>query len=127
MKFFESDVVQDELKRMQDLYVDINRMGIILTVDQKIQQLMKLIELIDLQQTMFMRVTLSERPEAKRILAQVREAATLLGMKPEHVNSTFYTQLKEQVEKMIDGVHWYNIGGNEVPVDAIEELESVEE
>ena len=26
-----------------------------------------------------------------------------------------------------NGVHWYNIGGNEVPVDAIEELESVEE
>ena len=102
MKFFESDVVQDELKRMQDLYVDINRMGIILTIDQKIQQLVKLLELIDLQQTMFMRVTLSERPEAKRILAQVREAATLLGMKPEHVNSTFYTQLKEQVEKMIE-------------------------
>ena len=23
--------------------------------------------------------------------------------------------------------HWYNIGGNEVPVDSIEELESVEE
>ena len=70
MKFFESDVVQDELKRMQDLYVDINRMGIILTIDQKIQQLVKLLELIDLQQTMFMRVTLSDRPEAKRILAQ---------------------------------------------------------
>ena len=102
MKFFESDVVQDELKRMQDLYVDINRMGIILTIDQKIQQLVKLLELIDLQQTMFMRVTLSERPEAKRILAQVREAATLLGMKPENVNTTFYTQLKEQVEKMIE-------------------------
>ena len=26
-----------------------------------------------------------------------------------------------------DDVHWYDIGGNEVPVDAIEELESVEE
>ena len=24
-------------------------------------------------------------------------------------------------------VHWYDIGGNEVPVDAIEELESCEE
>ena len=102
MKFFESDVVQDELKRMQDLYVDINRMGIILTVDQKIQQLIKLLELIDLQQTMFMRVTLSDRPEAKRILAQVREAATLLGMKPEHVNTTFNNQLMEHVEKMIE-------------------------
>ena len=102
MKFFESDVVQDELKRMQDLYVDINRMGIILTIDQKIQQLVKLLELIDLQQTMFMRVTLSDRPEAKRILAQVRETATLLGMKPEHVISTFYNQLKDQVNKMIE-------------------------
>ena len=28
---------------------------------------------------------------------------------------------------MRDDVHWYDIGGNEVPVDAIEELESVEE
>ena len=102
MKFFESDVVQDELKRMQDLYVDINRMGIILTVDQKIDQLAKLLELIDLQQTMFMRVTLSERPEAKRLLAQVREAATLLGMKPDQVNSQFYTSLRGQVEKMIE-------------------------
>ena len=63
MKFFESDVVQDELKRMQDLYVDINRMGIILTIDQKIQQLVKLLELKEHQQTMFMRVTLSERPK----------------------------------------------------------------
>ena len=26
-----------------------------------------------------------------------------------------------------DDVHWYNIGGNEVPVDAIQELESCEE
>jgi len=101
MKFFESDVVQDELKRMQALYVDINRMGIILTVDQKVQQLVKLLELIDIQQTMFMRVTLSEDDQAKRILEQVRQAASLLGMKPEHVNPQFYENLKDQVNKMI--------------------------
>lgn len=28
MKFFESDIIQEELKKMQELYVDINRMGI---------------------------------------------------------------------------------------------------
>tara|TARA_B100000902_G_scaffold94023_1_gene97032 strand:+ start:2464 stop:2790 length:327 start_codon:yes stop_codon:yes gene_type:complete len=101
MKFFESEVVQNELKRMQELYVDINRMGIILSIDQKIQQLVKLLELIDIQQTMFMRVTLSEDEHAKRILQQVREAAGLLGMKPENVNPLFYDQLKDQVNKMI--------------------------
>ena len=63
MKFFESDVVQDELKRMQDLYVDINRMGIILTIDQKIQQLVKLLELIDLQPVSYTHLTLPTNRE----------------------------------------------------------------
>ena len=39
---------------MQELYVDINRMGIILTVDEKIKQLEQLFALIEVQQTMFM-------------------------------------------------------------------------
>ena len=48
-----------------------------------------------------MRVTLSEDNQAKRILEQVRQAASLLGMKPEHVNPQFYENLKDQVNKMI--------------------------
>ena len=102
MKFFESDVVQDELKRMQDLYVDINRMGIILTIDQKIQQLVKLLELIDLQQTMFMRVTLSDDPDAKQLVDQVKNAAKMLGMPPDEVGPSFYDKLKDNVHKMIE-------------------------
>ena len=102
MKFFESDVVQDELKRMQDLYVDINRMGIILTIDQKIQQLVKLLELVDLQQTMFMRVTLSDDPDAKQLVDQVKNAAKMLGMPPDEVGPSFYDKLKDNVHKMIE-------------------------
>ena len=52
MKFFESDVVRDELNRMQDLYLEINKMGLMLTTPQKREQLDKMIELINLQQTM---------------------------------------------------------------------------
>ena len=59
MKFFQSEVVQKELEQMQDLYMDINKMGLILTSPQKREQLDKMLRLIDLQQTMFMRVTLS--------------------------------------------------------------------
>ena len=60
MKFFQSEVVQQELTQMQDLYMDINKMGLMLSLDQKKEQLQKMLRLIDLQQTMYMRVTLSE-------------------------------------------------------------------
>ena len=77
MKFFESDVVRDELNRMQDLYLEINKMGLMLTTLQKKEQLDKMIELINLQQTMYMRVTLSDDPDARTMVEQVRNAATM--------------------------------------------------
>tara|TARA_B100000941_G_scaffold211176_1_gene154749 strand:+ start:522 stop:842 length:321 start_codon:yes stop_codon:yes gene_type:complete len=101
MKFFQSEVVQRELTQMQDLYMDINRMGLILTSPQKREQLDKMLRLIELQQTMYMRVILSEDPDAKQLVEQVRNAAKMLGMPPEEVGPAFYDKLKENVHKMI--------------------------
>ena len=101
MKFFESDLVKQELNRMQDLYLEINKMGLMLTTPQKKEQLAKMIELINLQQTMYMRVTLSDDPDAKQMVEQVRNAATMLGMNPSDVNHTFYDTLRDNVQEMI--------------------------
>ena len=101
MKFFQSEVVQKELTQMQDLYMDINRMGLILNVDQKKEQLDKMMRLIELQQTMYMRVTLSEDTEAKKLVDQVKNAASMLGMPPEDIGPQFYEKLKDNVRKMI--------------------------
>ena len=81
-KFFKSEIVQQELEKMQELYLEINRMGLILSVDEKREQLLKMMELINVQQTMYMRVTLSEDPDAKQLVQQVKQAATMLGMPP---------------------------------------------
>ena len=102
MKFFQSEVVQRELAQMQDLYMDINRMGLMLSADQKKEQLDKTMRLIELQQTMYMRVTLSEDPDAKQLVEQVRNAASMLGMPPEEVGPQFYEKLKDNVRKMIE-------------------------
>ena len=102
MTFFNSDIVQEELHRMQELYLEINKMGLLLSVDQKKEQLDKMIELIDLQQTMYMRVTLSDDPEARKMVEQVRNAATMLGMNPNDVNHTFYDTLRDNVQEMIN-------------------------
>ena len=102
MKFFQSEVVQKELSQMQELYMDINRMGLLLNVDQKREQLDKMMRLIELQQTMYMRVILSEDTEAKKLVEQVKNAAQMLGMPPEDIGPQFYDKLKDNVNKMID-------------------------
>ena len=101
MKFFQSEVVQKELTQMQDLYMDINKMGLMLSLDQKREQLQKMLRLIDLQQTMYMRVSLSDDPDAKQLVDQVKNAASMLGMPPEEVGPQFYDKLKDNVHKMI--------------------------
>ena len=101
MKFFQSEVVQKELTQMQDLYMEINKMGLMLNVSQKKEQLVKMLRLIELQQTMYMRVTLSEDPDAKQLVEQVKNAAKMLGMPPDEVGPAFYDKLKENVHKMI--------------------------
>ena len=54
------------------------------------------------QQTMYMRVTLSDDPQAEQLCAQVREAAKMVGLSPNDVNHTFYDTLRDNVRKMID-------------------------
>ena len=102
MKFFQSEVVQKELTQMQDLYMEINKMGLMLNLSQKREQLDKMMRLIELQQTMYMRVTLSEDPDAKQLVDQVKNAAKMLGMPPEEVGPQFYDKLKDNVRKMME-------------------------
>ena len=100
--FFDSDVVKEELQNMQDLYLEINKMGLMLNAVEKREQLDKMMRLIDLQQTMFMRVTLSDDPQAKQLVSQVRNAAAMVGMSPNHITPRFYDSLRDNVQKMID-------------------------
>ena len=102
MKFFQSEVVQEELTQMQELYMDINRMGLMLNAKEKREQLDKMLRLIELQQTMYMRVTLSDDPEAKKLVDQVKNAAAMLGMPKEEIGPQFYDKLKDKVNKMIE-------------------------
>ena len=99
--FFKSEVVQKELRDMGELYMEINRMGLVLSIDEKREQLHKMMRLIEIQQTMYMRVSLSEDPEAKKLVDQVKNAAAMLGMPKEEIGPQFYDKLKENVRKMM--------------------------
>ena len=51
---------------------------------------------------MYMRVTLSDDPDAQKMVSQVREAARMVGLSPNDVNHTFYDRLRDNVQKMIE-------------------------
>ena len=99
--FFKSEVVQKELQDMGELYMEINRMGLVLSIDENREQLHKMMRLIEIQQTMYMRVSLSEDPEAKKLVDQVKNAAAMLGMPKEEIGPQFYDKLKDNVKKMM--------------------------
>ena len=101
MKFFQSEVDQEELHQMQELYMEINKMGLMLSLDQKKEQLQKMLRLIEIQQTMYMRVTLSEDPDAKQLVEQVKNAAAMLGMPKDEIGPQFYDKLKDNVRNMM--------------------------
>ena len=63
--FFRSEVVQKELQDMGELYMEINRMGLVLSIDQKREQLHKMMRLIEIQQTMYMRCLLYTSPSPR--------------------------------------------------------------
>jgi len=48
-----------------------------------------------------MRVTLSDDPDAKQLVDQVKNAASMLGMPPDEVGPQFYDKLKDNVRKMM--------------------------
>lgn len=102
--FFESPVVQEEMKQMYDLFVEINQMGVLLTPSQKRLQLEKMLRLIEMQQVSFVRVSLSDDPNAKEMLTKMKEAAKMLGMDPDRVNTQMYEDLKKQVQTMIQAL-----------------------
>jgi hypothetical protein len=99
--FFDSPVIQEEMQEMFKLFTEINQMGILMTPTQKKLQLEKMLRLIEMQQVQYVRITLSDDPNAKEMLTKMKEAAKILGMDPEDISSSMYDKLKQQVTDMI--------------------------
>ena len=104
MKFFQSEVVQEELTQMQELYMDINRMGLMLNAKEKREQLDKMLRLIELQQTMYMRVTLSDDPEAKEMKNQMRKSLQGMGFPEGTDMPSIFSAMDETIGKLKESV-----------------------
>ena len=108
MSFFESELVQEEMKRIQELQEEIYAKVFsfpTMTNKDKIEHVDMLEELLKKQQVLYTRMSLSNDPEAKIMKENIMQSAQQLGFPPD-VDLTYVfknmTHIVDNMRKHLD-------------------------
>jgi hypothetical protein len=102
-EFFDSEIVQDELREINDLqqeiYGDLTDFPT-LPDEKKKEHILKLTELLDRQRVMYTRLSLSDDPEAKALKKQLEMSVVMMGF-PEGTDiSILFSGMQQTIEKL---------------------------
>lgn len=97
-KFFDSELIRQELQEINDLqkfiYENILTFGF-MNREDKIEHIEKMEELLEKQKIMYTRLSLSDDPDAVEMKENLRRSILLMGFPPEtDMNSLFKIMLK---------------------------------
>ena len=108
MSFFESELVQEEMKRIQELQEEIYAKVFsfsTMTNQDKLEHVEMLEELLKKQQVLYTRMSLSDDPAAKTMKENIIESAQQLGFPPD-VDLTYVfknmTNIVDNMRKSLD-------------------------
>ena len=101
--FFDSEIVQDELREINDLqqeiYGDLTDFPT-LPDEKKKEHILKLTELLERQRVMYTRLSLSEDEEAKALKKQLEMSVVMMGF-PEGTDiSILFSGMQQTIEKL---------------------------
>ncbi len=102
-EFFDSEIVQDELREIndlqQDIYGDLTDFPT-LPDEKKKEHILKLTDLLERQRVMYTRLSLSEDEEAKALKKQLEMSVVMLGF-PEGTDiSVLFSGMQQTIEKL---------------------------
>ena len=102
-EFFDSEIVQDELREINDLqqeiYGDLTDFPT-LPDEKKKEHILKLTDLLERQRVMYTRLSLSEDPEAKALKKQLEMSVVMMGF-PEGTDiSILFSGMQQTIEKL---------------------------
>jgi hypothetical protein len=101
--FFDSDIIQDELKEINKLQEQIY--GSILTFgmmsrEDKLEHIEKLSLLLEKQRVMYTRLSLSNDPEAVEMKENLRKSVAIMGFSPETDMQVLFTSMTKTIESL---------------------------
>jgi hypothetical protein len=101
--FFDSDIIQDELKEInklqEEIYGSILTFGM-MTREDKLEHIEKLQVLLEKQRVMYTRLSLSDDPEAVEMKENLRKSVALMGFPPETDMSILFKSMDKTIESL---------------------------
>jgi hypothetical protein len=103
MNFFDSEVVRSEMAEIAELQEEIYKnifkfsfMG----KDDKIYHVNLLQKLLDKQQVLYTRLSLSDDPEAKEMKEKITESASMMGLPPNMDMNIIFNNMNKLIDAM---------------------------
>ena len=101
--FFDSDIIQDELKEINKLQEEVY--GSILTFgmmprETKLEHIERLQLLLEKQRVMYTRLSLSDDPLAVEMKENLRKSVALMGFPPETDMSFLFNSMNKTIESL---------------------------
>lgn len=102
-EFFASEIIQEELKEINRLQEDIY--GSIFTFGQmsrekKLEHIEKLSNLLEKQQIMYARLSLSDDPKALEMKENLKKSIAMMGFPPETDMSLLFGSMTKTIESL---------------------------
>ena len=102
-KFFESEIVKEQLEAISKLQQEIygNTMSFpTMPRADKLEHVDKLTELLEKQEIMYARLSLSDDPEARDLLNTLKSSIALMGFPPTMDMNTFFDNISKTVQTL---------------------------
>ena len=102
-KFFQSENVRSEMEDIMDLQRELYKVIAqfpLMSDEAKWHHIETIKELLEKQQIMWTRITLSDDPEAKKMKEDIRQSATIMGLPANVDMNIIFGQMSQMVDVM---------------------------
>jgi hypothetical protein len=101
--FFNSNIIQEELKEInklqEQIYGSILSFGI-MSREDKLEHIEKLSMLLEKQRVMYTRLSLSDDPQAVEMKENLRKSVALMGFPPETDMNLLFASMNKTIESL---------------------------
>ena len=103
--FFDSEIIQEELKEINDLqekiYGSLFGFGV-MSKEEKLEHIDILTNLLEKQKVMYTRLSLSDDPKAIEMKENLRKSVAMMGFPPETDMTMLFSSMNATIEALKD-------------------------
>jgi len=101
--FFDSDIIQEELREInklqEEIYGSILTFGV-MSRETKLEHIEKLELLLEKQRVMYTRMSLSDDPQAVEMKENLRKSVIMMGFPPETDMNILFSSMNKTIESL---------------------------